>query len=748
MKAMKRMAAIVLAVCMLVGLPMSVSQATDTPLTLVSMVPRFSGTTDADEWYKMIFTFSEDVDIDLSKAITPQIAIRKDTGEGLYRYTWDDATGMCSEVSPVTTDTCKTSAVWELDTFYDGRGGLPSSQRMVNITDHTDFSKILKIYRNILAQDSNVRLVVNFRDKSDQPKDGYIDAITSKADSAKKLKATTTIGGDDWAEIELAHYNAITEVEAYQDNLLLHFKEGLTGNGMGAASYILGLYKDGVALENGKTWTLSASDCRLYGTGTAAAKGQKGLYIGFSAYDELKTELDANPGYEIGLKIVSAQSGVDGLITDAVSSGTYNMATNIAVDGKDAIYKSVTMTDDAKLKIVEAKIVNDTKVLVTFNKPVASTAEQWVGIRILYDGAARSYKDNGDGTYSFDVFSKGGTDGYKQGQLGWYMDLSQTVGESGNQVLINLNDTVKEFTAVINYAKTLDEKYSLIFRIQEKANQGDAYNWMVDTVWATDDPTNKLMGNAEDGCTQAIVTITEWAKVEAVNGTTTYENLLSAVGAAKSGDTVALMKDVVADTVILPAGVTLDLNGYNLDTDVFVAFGYVIDSKAGVGKLVIDKDGAKGATHLQVDNPALPLYDTDGYRFFGYDLVAKGYRVISAGQINAYGVSVVFDNVAAYELLAADADTCGVELRMDITYGDSNLEFVFKDATLETYAAACAEVMKGNVDGKEPEEYVKKTIVLTISGLNNKEISVNAILKSENTAAEAVGALDTLYSAN
>lgn len=210
-------------------------------------------------------------------------------------------------------------------------------------------------------------------------------------------------------------------------------------------------------------------------------------------------------------------------------------------------------------------------------------------------------------------------------------------------------------------------------------------------------------------------------------GENKYASFDAAMDAAVSGNTVIMLDDAaVTDAVfVLNTDVKLDLNGYELTVNNMMAFGQVVDSTEGEGKLVVEKTAN---VILLPNNEDLPMYDTDGYRFFSYELQAKGKKTVTPGSTNAYGVSVIFKDVDAYTLLAEKADTCGVVLSMDITYDGSNMNYKFQDSTLKNYASACAEVMNGEVEGKDPALYVKKTIVLTISGLNGKDISVDSVV--------------------
>ncbi len=111
-------------------------------------------------------------------------------------------------------------------------------------------------------------------------------------------------------------------------------------------------------------------------------------------------------------------------------------------------------------------------------------------------------------------------------------------------------------------------------------------------------------------------------------GEVLFADIEKAISAAVSNPvgarTVVLQKSVTVGELMLRGGVTLDLNGFTLETSAFTAAiapdadGYIVDSSTGnEGLLKMSRDGV-----FHENNPDLPLYDPDdaGYRFFDYDL--------------------------------------------------------------------------------------------------------------------------------
>ena len=146
---------------------------------------------------------------------------------------------------------------------------------------------------------------------------------------------------------------------------------------------------------------------------------------------------------------------------------------------------------------------------------------------------------------------------------------------------------------------------------------------------------------------------------------TGYETLADAIAAAQSGKTILLQANASDALVVIPAGVTLNLNGYVVDADYFAAFGSVIDTMA-TGGLEIAKGSA--TTMLREDNAYLPLYDTESgcYKFYAYELESVG-AADSTATSAKFWFTVNFANEDAYALLA-DADAAGLYLTADVSW--------------------------------------------------------------------------------
>lgn len=155
-----------------------------------------------------------------------------------------------------------------------------------------------------------------------------------------------------------------------------------------------------------------------------------------------------------------------------------------------------------------------------------------------------------------------------------------------------------------------------------------------------------------------------------------YTSLSEAIKYTQSG-TITMLRDADMDSITVPAGVTLDLNGYVLTTDVLLSFGDVMDSKNGVG-------GVKTLDFYASQSSQIALRDAQCqmFRLFNYSIRALGTKESSDSV--SFGFCLDFENKLAYELLTTGkADFC-VETSLD--YGEGTLYCAFDNATIAKYA--------------------------------------------------------------
>ena len=200
------------------------------------------------------------------------------------------------------------------------------------------------------------------------------------------------------------------------------------------------------------------------------------------------------------------------------------------------------------------------------------------------------------------------------------------------------------------------------------------------------------------------------------NGVTgvTYTTLKEALTDAKAGETVSLLMDCTMGTVVIPADVTLDLNGKIMTADNVVSFGSVVDTAESVGGIRIDIDTAKAFTKLQPENAGyLPVYDTrDGmYKFFAYDVESNKVTAIDGERVVFYN-RVVFNKLEGYEVLA-NTENSGIDFELIMSWTGMtgfDVRYTVSDDTLRSYAQAAYD--KINATGTNT-----KAITATIKGI-------------------------------
>ena len=188
-----------------------------------------------------------------------------------------------------------------------------------------------------------------------------------------------------------------------------------------------------------------------------------------------------------------------------------------------------------------------------------------------------------------------------------------------------------------------------------------------------------------------------------------YANQL-ATDTDAQGKTIKLFKDTTNGGFMLPAGVTLDLNGKTMTSSFLFATGDVIDSTDGTGKLVV---GQKSVL-FQKNEKYLPLYDGTGYRFFQYQIVTGNLSKESATSVKAR-LQLKFTNADAYTLLINDSTGAhGMALNLIISWNairsqDQDWRIGMPSTTLSSTLNAMIKA------GVNPSE---KYFTLIINGVN------------------------------
>jgi len=282
------------------------------------------------------------------------------------------------------------------------------------------------------------------------------------------------------------------------------------------------------------------------------------------------------------------------------------------------------------------------------------------------------------------------------------------------------SDTVKNATNV-NSVNGAQDKNGLIDGIWSEADINRDGIWNYEPLVKTDG-RNRTDGGG-DSVYVHIGTHADDSVAWSEKGV--YDSVDAALKAAESGNTVVLGQNAtVGDRFLeVPAGVTLDLNGKNLTVANIFSFGDIIDSTDGKGSLVISNDKTQAFVGLQETNSYLPLYDTNCYRFFDYDVVSAGKE--TGTNTVKFGVKVNFNNEKAYELLQNDG-----ELVLDLMIGEQNIPYKFNSATMtKLYDAVTADWTNRS----------KYAIALTISGLDNLASGTAITATPELTSAGVLG---------
>lgn len=238
------------------------------------------------------------------------------------------------------------------------------------------------------------------------------------------------------------------------------------------------------------------------------------------------------------------------------------------------------------------------------------------------------------------------------------------------------------------------------------------------------------------------------ATAAATNDGKNYDTLEEALTEAEAGDTVVLQKDVLDSRTVIDPGVTLDLNGKALHTDMMVAFGssaVVNSADNACGKIVVDKDDLV----LPKTNPQLPVYDGENGCFL-FSRVKNDRNTVTAQTdgLPKYSASPMFkDHVHDLMNTAAKAENSGVDIiirlrwvdaqgqyegTQDYIYYDTQIAAVISSYVSENGSVNYAQQFYGIFTGSEIE-----------SGVN---VTVSTIVKSS-TGVEMESAQTALFTA-
>ena len=177
---------------------------------------------------------------------------------------------------------------------------------------------------------------------------------------------------------------------------------------------------------------------------------------------------------------------------------------------------------------------------------------------------------------------------------------------------------------------------------------------------------------------------------EAQIGNTKYETLEAALKAVKSGETIALLRNVnVQDQVLsIYNGVTLDLNGKKLTAKGLTAFegNHVVDNSAEKGMLIVSGKNIS----LAEENKQMAVYNGTGYVFCNMNMLQHDIKYINDEK--GQGLEITFRPVFENKELTLRHFSDGaagnkVQFAARLTYQSgvnvSKQDFVFADELVQ-----------------------------------------------------------------
>ena len=405
-------------------------------------------------------------------------------------------------------------------------------------------------------------------------------------------------------------------------------------------------------------------------------------------------------GYEVyfGLNGAATNNMID--VTRAVDADGNGFVPNLGSNHASHKIYGVKVNAYTPNTVTAAKLVSDTQIEISFANPITACTDALFLCLLDSNGTIQ----NGDTGSSIDDHTP--------------LDFVITDGKlvctlrNSHPGMSTDGKNIAKFVAV---AAEAYPNYSVGIIFLEPNNASiNGSNLLENTTDVSELPlkaTGQWPGTSRDVCAAPLS-----AGVAKI-GNTLYFSVEEAVDAATDGDEIDLLDDVAAtDAVfVLDAGVTLDLNGYHLTVNNVFAAGVIIDSTEGGGKLVPSADAR---VILNPANTYLPLYDTDGYRFFGYEFVSAGMAdadedLTTVNDAVKFGVQLVFDAADAYALLAADTDAL-LDMDLSVTKDEkvTALTFTFNRETLVNYQDAW---------NNRTDMTKTPTLVLTVRGIEGIE---------------------------
>ena len=446
-------------------------------------------------------------------------------------------------------------------------------------------------------------------------------------------------------------------------------------------------------------------DAMIAKIGTVTLTSESAILAAREAYDALTDAQEAKVTlYSVLIAAEAAYNdlliGIDGKYTPddkiVVNPGYWSALTTTVTD------KGVTVSFDSSSSIDIRTFGGKTFALDGLHIIITNFRGQGLGVGIVNNGGAEAYNNDG---LRFACATNGDTyllnarwdNTYKQtatlASLTSTLDIRFDKLDDGNwRYTINGSSMVVDAAFVESVIPDPDAVYVQFFQ----------HPW-APTAFTTSSFTVANIHGGEDDCGMSV-------KDQVIAG----EQLKEDLNAAMPGDTVKLTGNVMFDTAIVKPGVTLDLSGYNIEADYFVAFGNVINTGNNAGAVL---NVPKDCVMLSADNTYLPVWNGEGYVF------VKAPTFQHQAQQNEGALTYTFlptFDAYVHNLLKAGADVSGVEITVRLTWspktgGTAVQDFVYSDALVN-------DVIDSYADGR-----YRKAFSITMSNaavLNNLQYSV------------------------
>ena len=146
--------------------------------------------------------------------------------------------------------------------------------------------------------------------------------------------------------------------------------------------------------------------------------------------------------------------------------------------------------------------------------------------------------------------------------------------------------------------------------------------------------------------------------------------------ASASGGVITMLKDRQEGGIVLPEGVTLDLNGFRLTcTGLNATAAKVIDSQAGTGMLLAS------SSRFNAGNPQLPLWDkqNSAYRFYSYTFTVQSESTEAGEDTRNFWFRLEFASDSAYRLI--QSGYAGMRIGVELLWNDRSIQAATFGAT-------------------------------------------------------------------